>query len=152
MTDLTVNTRPRTIRLKGVGTRLERAASSGSSGILPGSLLRLHSDDTVDVHNISGKATAPIFAVENELFGKGIDDSYAANDYVQAEHFSGGDWVLATVAAGATAILEGDLLESNGDGTLKGGGTDYTDPIAMAMESVDNSGGGTVTRIKVAIL
>jgi len=93
--------------------------------------------------------------LENELLGLGIDDNYVANDLVQVEHFKPGDWVLATLAAAAAKVFEGEFLESAGDGTLRLVGGDYAEgasAIAQAMETVDNSGGGTVTRIMVAIV
>jgi len=93
-----------------------------------------------------------MWALENELIGKDIDTAYATNDLCQVEHFDSGDWVLAKLAANATAVLEGDKLESAGDGTLRRTTADYEDFIAIALEAVDNSSGGTETFIKVAVV
>jgi hypothetical protein len=149
MVDKTINAEPRTIRLKGVGTRMEK---STLTTITPGMLITPNGTDHVIPHNVAAANTAAIFALENELLGKGIDDNYVTGDYVQAEHFSGGDWVLAILDASATAIVEGDLLQSAGDGSLEIVTSSYGNAIAMAMESVDNSSGITIARIKVAIL
>jgi len=152
MVDNTINTRPRTIRLKGVGRRLERAAGGT---ITPGNLVALARNDTVIRHPSAANKTSAMFAVENELIGLGIDDNYLVNDFVQVEHFHQNDWVLATLAASASKVWEGDFLESDGAGNLRLVGADYQEgasAIAQATETVDNSGGGTVARIMVTII
>lgn len=152
MTDLTINAQPRTIRLKGVGRRIEKPAQGT---IKPGSLVALTRTDGFIVHpSASHKATA-MFAVENELVGLGIDDNYASGDLCQVEHFHQGDWVLAILAAGATKVWEGDYLESAGDGSVQLVGLDYQEgatAVLQAMETVDNSGGGTIARIKCVVV
>ncbi len=152
MVDNTINTRPRTIRLKGVGRRIEKVAQGT---ITPGNLVALTRSDGFIRHPSAANKTSAMFALENELIGLGIDDNYVANDYCQVEHFHQGDWVLATLAASATKVWEGDFLESDGAGNLRLVGADYQEgatAIAQAMETVDNSGGGTVARIMVAIV
>jgi hypothetical protein len=148
MVDATIKTSPRTIRLKGIGHRVERPTNTT---ITPGMLVMLDSSDRL-VPCTRAKQTACMFAVENELFGKGIDDNYVTGDYVQAEHFAGGDWVLALLPANATAVVEGDLLVSNGDGTLVRAGSDYDAVLAVATQAVDNSAGGSAARIMVAMI
>jgi len=147
MVDVTIKTAPRTIRLKGKGRRIERAAGGT---VTPGALVKLNSSDQLVVHATAGGSGAPIFAVENELLGLGIDDDYVSGDFAQAEHFGGGDWVLAYVAAAASAIVIGDQLESAGDGSLckLASGT----PLGVAMQAVDNSAGGAIARIQVALI
>ena len=151
MVDLTINARPRTIRLKEVGIRMERPAQGT---ITPGNLVALTRSDGFIRHPSAGNKCSAMFALENELLGLGIDDNYVSGDLCQVEVFDAGDWVLATVAAAATKIWEGDYLESDGAGNLRLVGADYQEgasAIAQAMETIDNSGGGTVTRIIVAI-
>lgn len=148
MVDNTIKSSPRTIRLKGVGRREERPCSTT---ITPGMLLRFTSTDQLAVHASQGKHCAACFALENELFGKGIDDNYVTGDLVQSETFAPGDWVLALLPAAAAAVAEGDSLVSNGDGTLIKTTSEYDDSIAVAMQAVDNSGGGTPARIMVMI-
>jgi hypothetical protein len=147
MTDLTIKSYPRTIRLKGVGTRMERVATAA---VLPGSLVMLNATNNLVVHATAGGTTPAIFALENELIGKGIDDAYASGDYIQAEHFNSGDWVLGYVDAAAAAIAIGDQLESAGDGSLRKhvSGT----PIAISMDALDNSAGASIARLRVDIL
>lgn len=150
-----------TILLKGRGIRKEGIAGGT---ITPGHLLTLSSSDTMVVHATAKGPAAPLFAVENDILGKEITDNYVANDYVQAEYLTSGCEVNALVAAAASAIVVGDLLESAGDGTLRirtafaqSGTTPFAvteagAPIAQAIEAVDNSGGGAPARIKVVIL
>lgn len=138
---------PSTILLKGRGIRKE-AVAGGT--ITPGHLLNINSSGQLVVHATAAGPVAPLFAVENDLVGKGITDNYSANDYVQAEYLYCGCEVYALVAAGATAITRGDLLESAGDGTLRVRGTGTA--VAQALESVDNSGGGSAVRIRAVIV
>lgn len=136
-----------TIRLKGVGTRLERVAAGT---ITPGMLLEVTSADKVQAHATAKGPHAAIFAVENDLEGDEISDNYVVDDYVQAEIYNRGDEVLAFIEAGNAAVTIGTYLESAGDGSLQ----TYTDGIivAQALEAVDNSGGGSMARIKVRIV
>lgn len=56
--------------------------------------------------------------------------------------------LLAFVPASAAAIVKGDPLVSNGDGTLrKASGTETV--VAIAAEAVNNSAGGTPARIRI---
>ena len=168
MTDLTINASPRTIRLKEYGVRSERPVSSSAPGaqqllgvatasgtIIPGSLLQYASDGTFNVQTTAAKKCARVFAMENELIGKGIDDVYVQGDYLQAEHFDSGDWVLAYVAPSAVAISVGTLLVSDGAGGLRNvsvGSVDASEAIAVSMDALDNSAGTSIARLRVAII
>ena len=144
----TTNVTPRTILLKGRGIRDERVAQAA---ILPGQLLLLRSDGQFQVHNGAGAFAPATFALENELFGLGVDDTYNANDLVQAEMCGPPQWVLARLPASASAVNIGDLLQSNGDGNLtKVSGTNT--PIAQALDAVNNSAGATTAFIRVRIV
>jgi hypothetical protein len=114
---VTVNavTAPRTILLKGRGIREEQPALAQ---ITPGMLLML-TPNGVQPHNNPGVKAAPLFALENELFGLGINDVYNPGDNVQCEWCNGPQWVLVLVDAGASAIAVGDFLESAGDGSMR---------------------------------
>ena len=86
--------------------------------IIPGALLELNSDDEVLHHNTEGANVVPImFALENDLEGKGIDDDYAAAAKVQVWIPGRGDIVNALIADDETCGI-GEFLESNGDGKL----------------------------------
>lgn len=159
-----------TIVLKGKGIQKE-AVAAGS--ITPGMLVALNSAGKVAAHATGGGVAQRAFAVEYELgFGSystgykagGINDAYSANDNVKYVIAERGDEIYALVAAGASAIVAGDLLESNGAGgfrkvtaasQLTSANYTYTPAgtaLAVAMEAVDNSGGSSVARIKVEVL
>jgi hypothetical protein len=110
-----------------------------------------------------------MFALEDELQGKGIDDAYAAGDRVQCWIPNRGEVVLAILADGAS-VEEGDFLESNGAGYLQAHTPDagsqdsiYQSAIVgIALENMDASadssgqdvglGYGANKRIRVRIL
>ncbi len=147
----------RTILLKGDGQRFEAQAAAGT--IIPGHLLQLNSTSKVAIHANAAKNAPPYFALENDLIGNTIDDAYAADDIVQYIAAYRGAEIYAWVPASAAAIVVGDYLESNGDGTLKKQATDAaTDDtqrvstVAQAVEAVDNSAGGAAVRIRVRIV
>lgn len=148
MPDLTVHSAPRTIRLKGHGTRME-AEANGT--IKPGSLLQIQSTGKLVVMPTAALKPGALFALENELIGLGIDDNYVTGDLVQAEAMHAGMWVNALVAAAAPAIVIGDYLEAAADGTLRKVATSAT-AIAQAMSAVDNSAGGTPARLMAIII
>lgn len=128
-------------------TYYERVATAAV--ITPGDLVEINGV------NIRRQATAAadvarMFARENDIIGKGIDDDYAASDNILYFTAGRGTQVYALVAASAAAIVEGDRLESSGAGKLRvlASGT----PLAVALEAVDNSAGGSPARIKVEII
>jgi acetamidase/formamidase len=149
------------ILLKNRGTRVERKAGGT---ITPGHLVMENSSGELVVHATAKGKTAALFAVENDMEGKTITDNYVSGDYVQAELLEAGAEVYALVPAAAAAIVIGDKLESNGDGTLRkktefaqSGTTPFAvttegHAIAEALEAVDNSGGGAAARIKCRII
>lgn len=105
-----------TVILKGRGIRKE-ALSGGI--IQPGDLIKRNSSGQFIRHATSNGKASRLFAVENELFGKGIDTNYASGDNVLAEACYQGMEVQCNIAAAAPAIVIGDLLVSAGDGTLR---------------------------------
>ena len=152
-----------TILLKGRGIRKE-AAAGGT--ITPGDLLNIDSTGKLIRHASAAMRAAPLFAVESEGLNNepqtagGINNDYVSGDFVQAEYLYCGCEVYALVAASASAIVIGNMLESDGAGGLRLL-TNFTDAeidsigggaIAQALEAVDNSGGGARARIKVVIL
>lgn len=151
------------ILLRGDPTVKEYKANGA---ITPGHLLEIDSNLEAKVHATDGGDVAPVmFADVQDYLGKAITDAYADDDRVRALVCRPGDEIYALVAAGAAAITKGDLLQSAGDGTLKkytaqmvneGGASNVTilprRICARALESVDNSGGGSAARIKVEVV
>jgi hypothetical protein len=125
---------------------------NAAEAIIPGHLVSFNSSGLLIKHNTAGGAAAPWFARENVTPDRGattlpIDTPYATGETVY--WFDGRDCeVLALVPASAPAILTGDPLSSNGDGTLrKTSGADVI--IARAAENVNNSAGTAVARLRI---
>jgi len=99
----------------------------------------------VKPHSTAEGNAMPLFAIEDESQGKGIDDNYAVDDKVQVWTANRGDWVYALLANGETAAINDDLV-SNGDGYLRvhvpddSGSIQTNAIVARAKEAVDMSG------------
>jgi hypothetical protein len=139
--------------------------------IIPGMLVELNSDKEVLAHDTAqGSVIPPMFAIEDALQGKGIDDDYAAGDDVRVWIPGRGDVVNALLEDEQTIVI-GDFLVSNGSGYLKKHKTPtsadeelYPNSIVgMAIEAKDlstlpegseSSAGGTYhnPRVKVMVL
>lgn len=144
---MTSQTDPKTIELYGYGCQHE-AVALGT--ITPGMLVE-RAAGGVQAHSSAGDVANTSFANEYALTGLTIDDDYLEDDRVIFNSYGPGAGIYALVAAGATAITEGALLASAGDGTLAIAGTDEV-AVAQAMEAVDNSAGGSVARIRVEVI
>jgi hypothetical protein len=151
------NSTPNTILLKGEAyLTLEGDASAA---ITPGMLVERHVVSTVQKirpHATADGAAQKAFAFEHETIGKGITDNYAVGDRVKYLVVNRGAEIYALVPAAAPAIVVGDILGSNGDGRLKkvtvAATTLAGSEIAVAIEAVDNSAGGSPARIRVQVL
>lgn len=137
-----------TIKVKKYSDVIEEMVASAA--ITPGMLLIIESTGKVKAHNQADKDVFPIFALEDELQGKGIDEAYAANDPVQCWIPYRGDIVNAILADGEKVDI-GDPLTSDGYGRLKKHVTDtgastvpwtvYPEQIVgYAAEALDLSG------------
>jgi hypothetical protein len=126
-----------TVTVKGDPVRGEDKATAVA--ILPGHLIEYTAANVVQKHSTPGGVAEKMFALENELLGKGISDAYDASSLIQWGIFKTGDEVNARVT-GSPAI--GAKLSSNGDGTLKRATADSAAmtieeaPIAVAIEAV----------------
>lgn len=133
-----------TIKLKKYSDVIEEYRAAGS--ITPGMLLAYGSNGKVAAHAAKGGSAVPIFALEDELQGKGIGDNYSTNDPVQCWLPYRGDQVYALIKG--AAVVKGDLLQSAGDGSLE----KYT-PALKAAEATIKSGdnGLKVTALKPGV-
>lgn len=138
----------RTIIVGGEGLRYEYEAASAVS---PGDLIIINTVSKVLRHATAAANPGHLFAIENEVFGKGVEVDYAATDRVLCEACTPGMLVNVNIAAAAAAIVIGAFLESAGDGTLRTVATAAT-AVAIAEEAVDNSGGATKTRIRARLI
>jgi len=105
-----------TIKLKNYSKIMVEYVAAAA--LYPGQLLELNSAGTVQKHSGAGKTALPMFAVEDELQGKGITEAYAAGDVVQCWVPNRGDEVYVKLADGEKVAI-GDLLESNGLGFVR---------------------------------
>lgn len=137
-----------TIKVKKYSDVIEEMVASAA--VTPGMLLIIENTGTVKAHNLADQDAFPIFALEDELQGKGIDDAYAANAPVQCWIPYRGDIVNAILADGEKVDI-GDPLTSDGYGRLKKHVTDtgssavpwtvYPEQIVgYAAEALDLSG------------
>lgn len=138
---------PKTIELYGYGVQHE-ATALGT--ITPGMLVE-RAAGGVQAHGTAGGPANTAFANEYALTGGTIDRDYASDDQVIFTTYNPGAGIYALVADGATAITEGALLASAGDGTLAVAGDDEV-VVAQALEAVDNSGGASAARIRVEVM
>jgi len=104
--------------------------------ITPGMLIELTSANLVQAHSNEGQNVLPMFALEDELQGKGIDDNYAASDKIQCWVAVRGEEVYAILEDGETIVI-GDFLESNGAGLLQKHSADVAEG-ASSNEAVED--------------
>ena len=122
-----------------------RGEATGSGAITPGFLLERDSTDKVKAHATAGGRSQRMFAIEDDLQGKGITDDYANGALIQYMVFKPGDLVNALIANDENISI-GDYLSSNGDGTLKKMVEDSSATIkeekevAVAREACDMTG------------
>ena len=146
-----------TIKLKKYSDVIEEYAAGGT--IIPGMLIEENSDGNVIAHSGAGEFAEKIFALEDELQGKGIDDDYIAGDRVQCWIAGRGDQVYAILADGQNVAV-GDILESDGNGALEkavaetaSAATYPGSVVAVALEAVDTTNSAVATaRIKVRVI
>ena len=140
------------------GTPILSERLAGAAGILPGHLVQESGAADVVVHAVAASNAQRLFVQTNKANGGTLADAYADNETVSYGAYHGGQEVRALVAASAPAIVVGDALESAGDGTLRKAVADAASDTAQrdaivgyAIESVDNSGGGTVVKIDIRV-
>jgi len=105
-----------TIKLKKYLDVIEEYEAAAA--ITPGMLLKLDSDGKVQKHDSAQGTAIPMFALEDELQGKGIAEDYASGDRVQVWIAQRGEQVYALLKDG-TSVAIGDYLVSDGAGALK---------------------------------
>jgi len=104
-----------TIKVKKYSDVIEEFVAAGT--ITPGMLVELDTIGKVKAHSDEDGNVLPMFALEDELQGKTIDDNYVATDPVQVWIPYRGDQVNAILAAGENVSI-GTFLTSDGAGKL----------------------------------
>ena len=105
-----------TVKLKSYNDITEEYVAA--SATTPGYLIEITSAGKVQNHSSSEGSVLPMFALEDNLQGNGVDDDYAADDQVQCWVPNRGDIVWAILADGENASI-GSFLESAGNGKLQ---------------------------------
>ncbi len=143
-----------TIKVKKYSDVIEEMTAGGT--ITPGMLVEMTSTGTCRAHSAKDENAIPMFALEDEMQGKTVDDNYVATDQVQVWIPGRGDMVYALLAQGQN-VTKGALLSSNGDGRLKAapslvstGDVFPLQIVAQAMESVNASSAAKRILIRIA--
>lgn len=153
----------RTVKLKKYVDIINEFVAAAA--ITPGHLVELIAAGTVQKHATAGGNVLPMFALEDELQGKGITDAYAATDPVQVWTAVRGEEVYAILKNGQNVTI-GTFLESAGGGELQAHVADTADSndastnlgnqiVGVALENVDMSGSDGVDpngRIKIMVV
>jgi len=138
----------KTIVLKG-NDLVIRKESIALGTITPGMLIE-RATGGVQAHAGAAKSAQTMFAVENEVVGKGITDNYATSDTVLFGVFPPGTEIYAVVS-GSVAL--GEFLESDGAGGLRKAATDAATDDTQRHALVATALAANVsTRCKVEIL
>jgi hypothetical protein len=146
-----------TIKVKKYSDVIEEYTSTAAT-ITPGSFLELDSAGLVKKHaTAGGNVIPPMVALEDELWGRGIDDAYAVSSKIQVWIPYRGDIVYALLKDGENVAI-GAALESAGDGTLQAhsadtaGAVEYPNAIVgVALEAVDLSGSANETAGRILV-
>jgi len=146
---MTSSTDPKTIMLRGsMNPHTEMVCAEGE--IRPGMLISPDTQGRAVPHPTAAGKTGAVFARENSIVGKGIDDNYVQGDTVLSWEARVGDWIYALLEEGANVAI-GAFLESNGAGLLQAQSGNFS--ICRALEAVNSTGGPAAgTRIRVAII
>jgi len=154
-----------TIKIKKYADIIEEYTATAVA-ITPGMLLELASASTVQAHSTAGGNAFPMFALEDEMQGDGIDDAISASAKVQCWIPGRGDIVYALVLDG-NSIAVGDFVESGADGYVQKHVADDAESsdatvtvypnqiIGQAIEAVNMSNSSTVdpsNRIQIRII
>lgn len=118
---------------------------ANTTGILPGMLLQQTSAaaDTCAVHSVQGEISERMFAMEDALQGKTVDDAYASGAPVQIAVVAPGSVVNAIIEGGQT-IAKGEKLISSGNGKLisvdsAASAAEKSNVIAVAVDACDQT-------------
>ena len=129
--------------------------NTDEADIMPGHLVKLNTSNRIIKHDVPEGRNERMFAQEDALQGKTIDDVYALGALAGVILPNIGSQVIAWLSDNQVVEI-GDHLVSNGDGTLRledaGSGFTDTNIVAVAMEAVDTLNDSTTSnasRIRV---
>ena len=134
-----------------------RLENEGTDAIMPGHLLEVHTDEKWIKHAEAG-APAFLIALETETPDTAqypttakIDIPYANGERVYGAQIKTGQVYNVWLADGENVVKGRSILISDGAGRCKSAGTGNvaigtTNPVFVAWEDNNNSGGGTAVR------
>lgn len=146
---MTSSSAPKTVLLKG---EFSYRTGIANAAITPGMLIEQMSTGKFRKHATAGGVKpSPLFAREEEYVGGGIDTDYAADDSLPYVVASAGAQVYGIVAASASAIVIGDLLESDGAGGVRKAASNYlTDSSGGTANTTVQAVGGSFSQSEIA--
>ena len=129
--------------------------NAAEAGIYPGHLIKMNEGGNVINHDVEGDRHERMFAQEDALQGKTVDDVYANEALVACIIMNNGSECYAMLKAGQD-VVKGDYLVSAGDGTLL---KQYADSgmvdvfvVGVCREAKDLTASGAVnTRILIRV-
>jgi len=141
------------LKVIAVGAKeVQYKEADAAEAITPGHIVMENSAGKVLKNTVAGGAAAagiPVMvAVENDLFGKGLDDPWALNERVIYAHMKDGCEFYGLAPAAAAAIAYNDPVTTDGAGGVIIGTA--ANMIGRARSPVAG-GAGTPTRVRVAV-
>ena len=150
---------PNTILLTGQNRneQFERDEAQAAAAVQTGMLLEWNGDQ-VQPHGTAGvDPGTTMIAIDDRGRGMVRGDSYAAGENVRFI-IASGNKVFLPVAAG-NAVAQGDLLVSNGDGTVRTREIDGTAPdddptgvVGEALNGLDNAAGTEIAYVRADLV
>lgn len=137
------------IVLKSSGVPVFEELKAGGA-ITPGMLVKENSSGLAVVHATATGVHEKLFAVEDALRGKTIDDAYASGDPV-ALIVAGRGTVINALLAPGESVVPGDFVASKGNGALE---KSTTNPVGIALDTLNQSDSNETenARLRVRIL
>jgi len=120
----------------------------------PGMIMEREAAGTVKAHATEGGAAERLFALEDSLQGKTVDQAYAAGDRVRLGRFKRGEKLQVLLKAGVDVAI-GEVGISAGDGKFIGEGdaasaTTVADRIVEFEEALDLTASAAVDTLVAA--
>ncbi len=139
----------RTVKIKKYFDVIIEHEAAGT--ITPGHLVALNNENKVAVHAADAGRALPMFALEDELQGRGIGTNYTAGEPVQVWVAGRGEEVYAILEANENVSI-GDFLVSKGNGKLKKIASDTVADAQVIGVALTASNVNTDARIIVKII
>lgn len=119
----------------------------------PGEIAEYDGSGGIQAHSTAGgEHNGRLIVLARESKQETIDTTISSGDTLRFTKISGGLRRFRAFLASGENVSKGDRLESDGSGALQAHGTNGSgeeDAVCRAAEDLDNSGGGSRTRILV---